>query len=81
MLLLRILFIIICVLWLIKMLARIFLPMLFQSMVNKAQNQSNQKYQQQSHPDGRLRVDYVPPKGKNEKGNKAGDFIDYEEIK
>ncbi len=81
MLLLRILFIIICVLWLIKMLARIFLPMLFQSMVNKAQNQANQKYEHQTRSDGQIRVDFVPPKEKNQKGNKAGDFIDYEEIK
>jgi hypothetical protein len=78
--LLKFLFITICVLWLIRMLARIFLPMLFQSMVHKAQNQANQRYQDQTRPEGRIRVDYIPPKEKNQKNNKAGDFIEYEEI-
>ena len=79
--LLKFLFITICVLWLIKMLARIFLPMLFQSIVNKAQNQANQRYQDQTRPEGRIQVDYIPPKEKNQKNDKAGDFVEYEEIK
>lgn len=80
--LLKFLLITICVLWLIKMIFRLALPYLFQSLVNKAQQQAGQ-YQhppQQKRADGRIRVDYVPPKAKG-KGNNAGDFVEYEEIK
>jgi flagellar basal body-associated protein FliL len=79
--LLKILFIIICVLWLLRVLARLLLPLIFQNIITKAQNQANQRYQQQnSEPDGRIRVDYMPPKAKS-KVDDAGDFVDYEEIK
>jgi hypothetical protein len=51
-------------------------------MMTKAQNQANQRYQQQQQPapDGRIRVDYMPPKDKHP-GDDAGDFVEYEEIK
>ncbi|MGB4774627.1 MAG: DUF4834 family protein [Daejeonella sp.] len=81
--LLKFLFITICVLWLLKMIARLLLPVLFQKMVSKVQNQANQKYQQQNQnnsTDG-IRVDYIPPRHKNQKNDKTGDFIDYEEVK
>ena len=80
--LLKFLFITICILWLIRMIVRLLLPVLFQSMMNKAQNQANQRFQQQrqSDPDGKIRVDYMPPKTKN-RGDQAGDFVEYEEIK
>jgi len=79
---LKFLFITICILWLIKMIARVLLPIAFQKMMTKVQNQANQRYQQQHNqsPDGRIRVDYVPPKEKNH-GDNAGDFVEYEEIK
>lgn len=79
--LLKFLFITICILWLIKMIGRLLLPIFFQKVMTKAQNQANQRYQeQQPAPDGRLRVDYMPPKEKN-RGDNAGDFVEYEEIK
>jgi hypothetical protein len=80
--LLKFLFITICILWLIKMIGRLLLPVVFQKMMTKAQNQANQRYQQQQHPapDGRIRVDYMPPKDKHP-GDDAGDFVEYEEIK
>ena len=80
--LLKFLFITICILWLIKMIGRMLLPLFFQKMMTKEQNQANQRYQQQhrSAPDGRIRVDYMPPKEKNI-GDNASDFVDYEEIK
>lgn len=79
---LKFLFITICILWLIKMIARVLLPIAFQKMMTKAQEQANQRYQQQhqQRPDGHVRVDYMPPKDKNT-GDQAGDFVDYEEIK
>jgi flagellar basal body-associated protein FliL len=77
----KILIIIICVLWLIKVIVRLALPILFQSIVKKAQDHANQQYQQQyKKPDGKITVDYIPPRD-NDKGSSGGEFVDYEEIK
>lgn len=84
--LLKFLLIVICILWLIRILARIFLPYLFQKMVTKVQNQAQQRYNQgqpyqnAARPDGRIRVDYMPPKERS-RGDNAGDFVEYEEVK
>ena len=64
------------------MVARLLLPVLFQKMEKKAQNHANQHYQQQHQqprPDGKIKIDFVPPRP--EEKNKAGDFVEYEEIK
>jgi hypothetical protein len=86
--LLRFLIITIGILYLVRLLARIFLPMLFQSVVNKAQQQAQQqagqqqRRQQSRRPEGSLHVDFIPPKDREAKAaDKAGDFIDYEEVK
>lgn len=83
MLLIRFLIITVCVLWLIRTLARIFLPMLFQSMVNKATQQQTRQYQQQrpQHTEGKVKVDFIPPSPKNTIPDNEGDFVDYEEVK
>ncbi len=86
MFLIRFLIISICVIYIIRSLARWFLPMLFQGMVNKAQQQQfnrQQQYRQQEpkRPEGRLKVDYVPPAPKSAIPDNEGDFIDYEEVK
>lgn len=80
MILLRFLLISIAVLYIIRSLARIFLPMLFQSMVNKAQQQNPNSYQQSKRPDGAVRVDYAP-QNKPSVPDSEGEFVDYEEIK
>lgn len=56
--------------------------MFFHKMMAKAQNQANQRFQQRHNqaPDGRIKVDYMPPKEKNTRDD-AGDFVDYEEVK
>jgi hypothetical protein len=83
--LLKFLIITILVLWLLRMVARVLLPFLFKMMVNKAQEQVNRQYRQQeprNRPTGKIQVDYVPPKDKEARAaDKAGDFIDFEEIK
>jgi hypothetical protein len=79
--LIRFLIFTIAILWLLKLVVRILLPVLFQKMVNNVQNQSNQRYQQQQRPDGKIKIDYIPPRPKDEKVNKAGDFVEYEEVK
>jgi len=73
--------------WLIKQIVKLLLPMLFQKVVNKAQQQAHQQYTgqtnyQQKKPVGKISVDYIPPKDKEARAaDKAGDFIDFEEIK
>jgi hypothetical protein len=80
--LIRFLIFTIAILWLLKLVVRILLPVLFQKMVNNVQNQSNQRYQQQQpRPDGKIKIDYIPPRPKDEKATKAGDFVEYEEVK
>ena len=79
--LLKFLFITIAVFWLIKQLVRLLLPLLFQKLVNKVQNQPNQHHQSYNQPDGQVRVDYVPPSSKKTKASTVGDFVDYEEVK
>jgi cytoskeletal protein RodZ len=85
----RFLIIAISVLYIIRVLARIFLPFLFKKAVNKMQekmSQQQQAYQQQSNnptkPEGTLSVDFVPPTPKKKpKLDQAGDFVDYEDVK
>lgn len=82
--LLDFLLIIIVVLWIIKALVRFLLPMLFQSVVNKAQEQhQNQQrhYSSQPKPDEKVKVDYIPEGNKQKVPDSEGEFIDYEEIK
>lgn len=87
--LLKFLLITICVLWLIKMLVRFLLPILFQKMVNKAQEQVHRQSRPRpdqgrtyNRPTGKINIDYIPPKDKEARAaDKAGDFIEFEEIK
>jgi hypothetical protein len=78
--LLRFLFIAILVLYIIRALARLVFPMLFQHVVNKAQQPGQQQYSNQKPPTGKVKVDYIPEK-KSSIPDSEGDFIDYEEIK
>lgn len=82
--LIRFLIIAICSLYIIRSLVRIFLPMIFQSVINKAQQQNGyqQNYQQQKKPDAHVKVDYVPEgTTKSKVPDSEGEFVDYEEIK
>jgi hypothetical protein len=80
--LIRFLIIAICSLYIIRSLVRILLPMLFQSAINKAQEQARQQQNNQPpRPDGRVRVDYKPDGKKNAVPDSEGEFVDYEEIK
>jgi hypothetical protein len=57
--------------------------MLFQSLVNKAQQQGQQQQQYrrpQNKPDEKVKVDYIP-QNKQQVPDSEGDFVDYEEIK
>ncbi|MDT3402956.1 DUF4834 family protein [Mucilaginibacter terrae] len=85
MILIRFLIISICVFYIIRSLARIFLPMLFQSMVNKAQQQYSQQQnpfqqQRQNRPEGKIKIDHAP-QVKSQIPDNEGDFVDFEEVK
>ncbi|WP_421941632.1 DUF4834 family protein [Pedobacter sp.] len=81
--LIKFIFITILVLWLIRMLIRLILPMLFNNLASKMQQQATgQQYQQKRQkPEGSISIDYMPPKPDQGKTDKLGDFVDYEEIK
>lgn len=82
----KFIFVTIAILYLVRALLRWLIPALFQSVINKAQQQQQQQGSYRSRPQqpsGRITVDYVPEKkdkGKNF-SDKAGEFVDYEEVK
>jgi len=76
--------------YLVKILARIFFPMMMRSMVNKAQENFNKQQSQGNFNQGPFNQgpftqannqDFQTPKNENPKPTKQiGDYIDYEEI-
>ena len=76
----RFLLIAILVLYIIRAAARLLLPMLFQSVMNKAQEAQQQQYRHNA-PEGKVSVDYVPEKKKKSIPDSEGDFVDYEDLK
>ena len=75
----------ILILYIIRSLARIFLPMLFQNVVNKAQQNYHQQTQQQNYnantQPGKIKVEYIPETKKGSVPDSEGEFVDYEEVK
>jgi hypothetical protein len=57
--------------------------MLFQSVINKAQQQQqSQSYSRsQNRHDAGIKVDYIPQGKKGAVPDSEGEFVDYEEIK
>jgi uncharacterized protein YjeT (DUF2065 family) len=88
--LLRFLIIAICVLYLVRALARFLLPFLFKKVVNNMSQKMNDQqknygqntHQESTRPEGTISVDFVPPPPKKKpKLDNAGDFVDYEDVK
>jgi hypothetical protein len=77
------LIVVIVVLYIIRLVARLLIPRLFQSLVNKAQQQQNhqQTYTRNTNTADKIKVDYIPQTPKGKIPDSEGDFIDYEEIK
>lgn len=71
------------VIYIIRSVIRIVLPMLFQSVINKAQGGQQQNYQRSTtnKTPGSIKVDYIPKGKKNAVPDSEGEFVDYEEIK
>jgi hypothetical protein len=84
----KFLIIAICVLYILRALARIFLPFLFKKVVMNMQEKMHNQQQgytdsrsNNSKPEGTISVDFMPPYPKKKpKLDKAGDFVDFEEI-
>lgn len=92
--LLKILLVTILILWMLRMLVTVLFPYLMAMFVGKMQQEAQKQYQQQTgtydrehapRPDGKVRIDYVPPKSPKNKpstsNGRVGEFVDFEEIK
>ena len=78
---LRFLFYLFLILWLLRIVVRIALPLVLKRMLAKLQKRADQAQGGRSkQPEGSIHVDYVPPKGKKPKKDSAGEFVDFEEI-
>ena len=70
-------FVIVIIYYVIKFLARLFLPVLAKKVVQKASEQFRQQQEQQQQSNS------TPPTGKRDishETKKVGDYIDYEEV-
>jgi hypothetical protein len=88
--LLKFLFIAITVLWLVRLIFRLVLPWAMRKMAQKVMGDAQQQYQHRNapynngrprQPDGKIRIDYVPPQNQTKGAKKAGEFVEFEEIK
>ena len=72
----------ILILYIVRSVARILLPFLFQNVVNKAQQNAGrqQNYSSNTKSD-KIKVDYIPKTNKGTVPDSEGEFVDYEEIK
>ncbi len=85
---LKILLIIIAVLWLLRVAVRLLFPWAVKKAAEKMMSDAQQQFQGRRSspppptPDGKIRIDYVPPQDKEKKGpQRAGEFVDFEEVK
>jgi hypothetical protein len=60
---------------------RYLIPVLFESVVNKAQQQHQQQQRQSRKSEGAIKVDYIPQGKKSTVPDSEGEFVDYEEVK
>ncbi len=81
MILIRFLIVSILILYIVRALVRLLLPFLFQSVINKAQQQQHNYNRPPQQPTGRIKVDYIPEGKKSNIPDSEGEFVDYEEVK
>jgi len=87
--LLRTLLILFIIFYVIRLVTRFFLPMLFKNYVDDKMNEmaGNQKKQQQRQKEqarkreGEVSIDYNPRQGDSKGKNDKGDYVDYVEVK
>jgi len=92
---LKFLFIAILVLWIIRLIVASLLPWILRRFATKMQEQVFREFQgqgkseqyadprqEQKKPEGKINIEYIPPQQSNTNGpSKAGEFVDFEEIK
>ncbi|HZH55154.1 MAG TPA: DUF4834 family protein [Sphingobacteriaceae bacterium] len=93
--LLKFLLIAIAILWLLRVVARFLFPWALRKTAERVmKDQGQQPYgrspfsgngpqqpRKSPKPDGKVRIDYVPPKEERKGPQKAGEFVDFEEVK
>jgi sortase (surface protein transpeptidase) len=87
--LLRTILILFIIFYVIRLVTRFFLPMLFKNYVDDKMNEmaGNQKKQQQRQKEqarkreGEVSIDYNPRQGSSKDKNDKGDYVDYVEVK
>ena len=79
--LLKFLFIAITVLWLVRLIFRLAFPWAMRKMAQKVMGSEPYRDAGPRKPDGKIRIDYVPPQNQTKGAKKAGEFVDFEEIK
>lgn len=81
---LRFLFFIVLFYLIFKVLAKFLFPWLLASGINKMNADKQRNYQDfiknKKQEEGRVSVDYVPPKAKHSSSDE-GEYVDYEEVK
>lgn len=88
--LLKFLLIAICVIWLLRLVARFLFPWAVRKASERMMDDARQQFQgaQQQYDrrsgrkaDGKVHIDYIPPKEKSGNGSRnAGEFVDFEEV-
>lgn len=90
--LIKFLLVAITVLWIIRLVTRLVLPWAMRKMAEKVMSKAQQQYyrtdnpfQHQTYrraqPEGKVNIDYVPPRQTKKGAKKAGEFVEFEEIK
>ncbi|MGK6352171.1 DUF4834 family protein [Parapedobacter sp. DT-150] len=92
--LLKFLVVAIAILWIVRVVARLLFPWAMRKMAEKVMGNAQQQQQyrngpynngrnyQPRTPDGKVRIDYVPPQDKPKRGaQRAGEFVEFEEVK
>ncbi len=80
---LRFIFTLLAIWFVIRLLARLFLPLIIQKLVQKAGNQINRDFRetQPRKPEGTIEVNYESKQKASVKKATEGEFVDFEEIK
>lgn len=83
--LLKFLLIAFAVLWLLRLLGRFLFPWAIRKAAERMMHgqQEAPRYENRSskQADGKIRIDYVPPRDERQGPQKAGEFVDFEEVK
>jgi hypothetical protein len=81
--LIRFIFIIIFILWTLRLLLRLVFPVVIKSVLGKMQQSAGhqEQPQQRKQQEGSITIEYMPPQPKKGNADKLGDFVDYEELK